>query len=75
MLCCWLPPPPLQLVPVTRIEEKAEEKAEERGREMGTLGSPERSPGPGSRWPDPQGSGREIRPSGREGPGLPWIDT
>ena len=22
MLCCWLPPPPLQLVPVTRIEKK-----------------------------------------------------
>ena len=39
------------------------------------MGSPEGSPGPGTRWPDPRGSRREFGPSGREGPGLPWIDT
>ena len=48
MLCCWLPPPPLQLVPVTRIEtflpaaqrgggggetDRKEEKGEVKGRQ------------------------------------------
>ena len=42
---------------------------------MGTLGSPVRSPGHGTQWPDPRGSHREFGPSGREGPELPWIDT
>ena len=42
---------------------------------MCTLGSPERSPGPGTKWPDPRDSRREFGPSGRMGPGLPLIYT
>ena len=42
---------------------------------MGTLGLPERSPGPGTQWPDSRGGRREFGPSDRMGPELPQIDT